>query len=304
VQATIVIADGSVLTANSTENSDLFWAIRGGGSNFGVCIELVVKLHDQRPTIYSGFLTYPASLIDSVAELTEAWWKAGPSSKEGMIQMLTKGTAPDFKDSLQVIPFYNGSEAEGRENFKAFLDLSPDDVTYEMPYHVLNSIENDGAKPGLQICMIGVSQLQYSALVVKEAYSAIWKSSSPDLRVYMNFELFPRDKICAIAPDARAFNLRWRAFNVLSLADWNRPSEVLDKKANEHCSALVDIVASKEPNPKDAKERVYGNYAGKEVCSTKRGRKIFGDNYQRLQEIKKKYDPDVVFSKWFAIDPA
>lgn len=142
MKATIVIADGTVHTANSTENADLFWAIRGAGSNFGVCTELVVKLHEQRPTVYCGFLTYPASLVSTVAELTEAWWKKGPSSKEGMIQMLNKGTAPDYKvdsvylafrpvrltihiqDSLQVIPFYNGSEAEGRENFKAFLDLS------------------------------------------------------------------------------------------------------------------------------------------------------------------------------------
>jgi len=303
VQASIVIADGSMLTANSTENTDLFWAIRGAGSNFGVCTELVVKLHEQRPTVYSGFLTYLASLIGDVAELTEAWWKADHSPKEGMIQMLNKGTAPDYKDSLQVIHFYNGSEVEGREKYKAFLDLGPEDATCEMPYHVLNSIENEGAKSGLQVCMIGISQLQYSASVVKEAYASIFKTSSPDLRVYMNFELFPQDKICEVAPDACAFNLRSRAYNVIALADWDGSSELLDKKANEHCSMLVDIVTSKEPNPKDAKERIYGNYVGKEVCSTERGKKIFGDNYPRLQKIKKKYDPDVVFSKWFPINP-
>lgn len=108
--------------------------------------------------------------------------------------------------------------------------------------------------------MIGVSQLHYSASVVKEAFSTIGQTSSPDLRVYMNFELFPRDKVCEVPSDSCAFNLRWRAYTVLALADWDTPSEVLDKKANEHCNALVDIVASKEPNPKDAKERVYGNY--------------------------------------------
>jgi len=165
------------------------------------------------------------------------------------------------------------------------------------------SIKNEGAKSGLQVCMIGISQLQYSASVVKEAYASIFKTSSPDLRVYMNFELFPQDKICEVAPDACAFNLRSRAYNVIALADWDGSLELLDKKANEHCSVLVDIVTSKEPNPKDAKERVYGNYVGKEVCSTERGKKIFGDNYPRLQKIKKKYDPDVVFSKWFPINP-
>ena len=43
---------------------------------------------------------------------------------------------------------------------------------------------------------------------------------------------------------------------------------------------------------------------GRGVCSTKRGERIFGDNYPRLKEIKKKYDPDMVFTKWLAIDPA
>lgn len=174
--------------------------------------------------------------------------------------------------------------------------------------------------------MIGISQLQYSASVVKEAFAALNATSSPELRVYMNFELFPQDKICEVAPDACAFNLRWRAFNVLALADWDSPSKEYDEKATEHCKALVDIVANNEPNAADAKERVYGNYGsfrclwssvctrvdhilvrlsvGEEVYSTRRSERIFGDNYSRLQEIKKKYDPDAVFSKWLPIDPA
>ena len=61
-------ADGSVLTANKTENEDLYFAIRGGGGNFGVVTEFVFQLHPQRPTIYTGMLIYAASALEQILE--------------------------------------------------------------------------------------------------------------------------------------------------------------------------------------------------------------------------------------------
>ena len=56
LEAEIVTADGTVRIANACTNADLFWAVRGGGSNFGICTQFVLKLYDQRKTIYSGLL--------------------------------------------------------------------------------------------------------------------------------------------------------------------------------------------------------------------------------------------------------
>lgn len=89
-EATVVTADGSVLTASDTENSDLFFAIRGGGSNFGVVTEFVLKLHPQRATVYSGLLIFGAHSLEKFVEVTAEWWaKAG--EKEGMVQMMSVG---------------------------------------------------------------------------------------------------------------------------------------------------------------------------------------------------------------------
>ena len=99
----MVVADGSILTANSEENTDLFWAIRGGGCNFGVCTEFVYQLHDQEPTVYSGILIYPPPLLDAVLAVTEQWWKAGPSPDESMIQVVSKGPAPDYAVSPSTV---------------------------------------------------------------------------------------------------------------------------------------------------------------------------------------------------------
>jgi FAD/FMN-containing dehydrogenase len=76
-----------VVTTSSkpTENPDLFWAIRGAGSNFGVVTEFVYKLYPQRPTVFSGILTYPLSStasnavlelkkLDGLLNETKKWW--------------------------------------------------------------------------------------------------------------------------------------------------------------------------------------------------------------------------------------
>jgi FAD/FMN-containing dehydrogenase len=92
-QATITLASGETLAISPKpdENSDLFWAIRGAGSNFGVISEFVFRLHPQRKDVYSGILVFPVEMVDEVCRVGNAWWnedgkgkgdKKGPSGKE------------------------------------------------------------------------------------------------------------------------------------------------------------------------------------------------------------------------------
>lgn len=91
VQATIITADGTIRTVNETVHPDLFWAIRGGGSNFGVVTEFVLRLHPQRRTVFAGPAVFPGDALQNIHDVTLAWRKQGPSPKEGMIQVLTRG---------------------------------------------------------------------------------------------------------------------------------------------------------------------------------------------------------------------
>ncbi|KAI5124789.1 hypothetical protein M0805_005423 [Coniferiporia weirii] len=304
VQVTMVVADGSILTANENKNSDLFWAIRGGGCNFGVCCEFVYRLHEQRRTVYSGVLIFPPPLVDQVVEVTAEWWKRGPGPKTSLLQVISRGPAPDYAPCIVVMPFFNGTVEEGREEYKAFLDLNPIDLTGETPYENLNSLQNPSVRHGQCIYMRGVTQREYSPVVAKQVFESMCKSSSKDFRVSLLFELFPLGKINSVANDATAFNIRGPDSNVLCICAWDENTSELGSRGKSMACAMTDIISGAEEKPDISKMRAYGNYVGDEKLESDRARKVFGDNYLRLQQIKKQYDPDVLFSKWFTIVPA
>lgn len=98
IQATIVTADGSILTASDTENPDLFFAIRGGGCNFGVATEFVLRLHPQRRTVFAGHLIYKPTDLEKIVEVSQQWYP-NATDKEGILNMNAVG--PDGTVRLQ-----------------------------------------------------------------------------------------------------------------------------------------------------------------------------------------------------------
>ncbi|TDL29767.1 FAD-binding domain-containing protein [Rickenella mellea] len=304
VQTTMVVGDGRILVANETTNSDLFWAVRGGGSNFGVCTEFVVKLHDQRRTIFSGMLIFPPPALESVVKAIDTWWKNGPSPKESLLVILTRG--PDGNPCVAMIPFFNGSEEDGRKAFKFLYDLNPvADMCKEMPYEMINSLQNPVAAPGKNYYIRGVSQLQPRADISQTIFDGMVKHSSDgEFHVNMLFEYLPLGKVNSVAHDATAFRSRGPQNNVVSLIIWgnNTPENTAKGRAIAH--ELTSVIVESERPPSESDNSGYGNYEGEEKVSVDRTRLLFGDNYPKLQQIKKKYDPELLFSKWFPIQPA
>jgi hypothetical protein len=93
-QVTLVTADGTTLTLSVTENAELFWGILGGGSNFGVCTEFVLRLHPQRPTVFSGPVVFSTDRLDAFMEVMTKWWK-NCKKNEGMHMILRE--VPPFE---------------------------------------------------------------------------------------------------------------------------------------------------------------------------------------------------------------
>jgi hypothetical protein len=87
----LVTANGSVLTINNEDNPDLFWAIRGAGSNFGVCTQFVLQLHTQRRNVFAGIVLYPPPVLGQALSVIDKWWAEGPSEKEAAMQLIARG---------------------------------------------------------------------------------------------------------------------------------------------------------------------------------------------------------------------
>ncbi|KAG6828474.1 hypothetical protein H0H92_007840 [Tricholoma furcatifolium] len=325
VQATVVTADGSVLTASDTENPELFFGIRGGGCNFGVVTEFVLKLHPQRRTVYAGMLVFPPPMLEQVINVTAAWQKTA-GENEAMLQMMTMG--PDGKFGVMVFPFYNGSEAEGRANFKTFLDLGPVvDMTKEIPYEELNSLQNAAVFHGQCIYMKGLAYDQPHFASAATAFDLVQSISVPEFKANVIFEYMPLSRINAIPTTNTAFR-RDPTSNALVLVIWKENNEANNERGRDVARQLAQIILSGQATVTATQSLGYSNYgkryfgtyvgysfsgcgdvdseavSGEKYSVPDKARQVFAENYPRLQAVKKRYDPDNVFNKWFPITPA
>jgi FAD/FMN-containing dehydrogenase len=100
VSATIVLADGSVKELSSNSNEDLFWAIRGGGSNFGVVTDFTFKAHDQPNKAVAGYLMFPVEKLEEIIKVTNDWLNDRELDEDALLSIVR--VPPD----LNVILFY------------------------------------------------------------------------------------------------------------------------------------------------------------------------------------------------------
>ncbi|RDB18319.1 6-hydroxy-D-nicotine oxidase [Hypsizygus marmoreus] len=307
VQATVVTADGSVLTASDTENPDLFFGIRGGGCNFGVVTEFVLKLHPQRRTVYAGLLIFAPPALEKLVAVTTEWW-AHAGEKEAMLQMTTVGH--DGNPVILIFPFYNGTEAEGRANFKAFLDIGPvADMTKEIPYEELNGIQNAAVYPGQGIYMKGQAHRTPHFAAISAAYNRVISivQGPTEHRANIVYEYYPLAKIMSVPPGTTAFR-RDSTPTVLVVVSWKENTVENNDVARGLAAELGRLITAGE-KVTESQSLGYSNYDAEAVSGEKesvpdKAKLVFVENYPRLQGIKKKYDPENIFNKWFPITPA
>ncbi len=155
LEADMVLADGSFVTVNASENADLFWAIRGGGGNFGIVTSFTFQAHPVK-NVYGGPTLWPIERTNEIMAWYNKFIQDVPDELNGFITtMIIPG--PPFPEALHnkhfcgIVWCYVGDEKKAEELFKPIMDMKPVFAHVgTMPYPAIQSLFDGLLPPGLQ----------------------------------------------------------------------------------------------------------------------------------------------------------
>jgi hypothetical protein len=300
--ATVVVASGDIVTASETENADLFWGIRGGGSNFGVVYEFVIRLYPHAGSCFGGFMAFTADKIPGVVAAYRALEPFRPD-----MAIMVGVAAPEGTTLVIVLPFLDTTdEEEGKEYFKDFYALGPVvDITAIRSYEAQNSFMDPMMPHGPRSYLKGFDYQTVTAplltLVVNKHDQFLERLGDGFRGGGIFFESYPYNAIIQHASDSTAYANRGAHFNCTISVRW--ADESMDDWVRDWIHELVadsrDIEA--QAMTAEGKEKtVDGAYVN--FCLP--GEKVemaFRENLPKLIEVKRKWDPKGRFDKWFAI---
>ena len=156
VSVDVVLADGSFVTANDSENSDLFWAICGGGGNFGVVTSLTLQLHPVDMVIW-GPMLWPLDRAADVMRAYDGWIRDAPDDLNGFFAFLTVPPGPPFPEELHlqkmcgIVWFCTGTQEVADELLAPARAFGPAlDLVHAAPYPMVQSAFDALYPPGHQ----------------------------------------------------------------------------------------------------------------------------------------------------------
>lgn len=285
----MVLADGSFVTASSEENEDLFWAVRGGGGNFGVVTSFLFKLHPIK-TVIGGPTLWPLERAADVMKWYREFITAAPEDLNGFFAFLVVPPAPPFPEHLHlkkmcgVVWCYTGGEQEADRLFKAVREMGPPALhgVQAMPHPTLQSAFDALYPPGLHWYWRAdfVKELSDEAIALHVKHGA----ELPTMHSTMH--LYP---ISGAAHRVGKHETPW------SYRD----------------AAWAEVILGVDPDPANTKritewtktywEALHPYSAGGAYVNfmmeegEERIRATYRDNYARLASIKKKFDPTNLF---------
>ena len=282
--ADIVLADGSVVHASADEHPDLFWAIRGGGGNFGIAASLEYALHAVGPMITGGLVAHPLSRGRDALAVFRDVCATAPDEL-----MLAAGllTAPDGSGMKLngILVAHCGSLAEGEKAVAPLKTFGPPAMDHmgPIPYCAQNGLL-DGAFPRGALNYWKAQFLtELSDACIATLIEQFEAAPSPLCQIVI--EHF-HGAASRIPVDATACTMRVDGFNVAIVSQWLDPADTERgiRWARDTHAALGPYLAPMR----------YVNYleddAGADAAAA-----IYGPNYARLRQIKKKYDPENLF---------
>ena len=288
----VVTADGTVRRASRTENEDLFWALRGGGGNFGVVTEFVFRLHDVGPEVTGGLIAWPASEADAVLDLYRRAVEAAPPELTLVVLRRNAPPAPWVPEAAHGTPIIVIVACHSGTLEQAQLDLAPikshgeplADLIQVKPYLAQQSML-DATQPK------GMHYYWKSEFLpgLSDDLFATYNEQFVDLKAPANqIVLFHvAGALSEHAEDDGAMGNREAAFACVIQAMWPADSPSGDANRDWVRTAWQDLKAYS----------TGGNYVNfqTEDEADERTEESYRGNYARLGSVKVKHDPSNLF---------
>lgn len=288
VSMDVVTADGQSRTVNADQHQDLFWALRGGGGNFGVVVSFTYRLHPVG-MVLAGPISYPP---ERTADALRLYHEVASTAPDSLAANASVARGADGGPCLSVVVCWSGPVDEGEHVLRPLREFGPPtaDAVGLMPYRELQSMPDAGFPPG----RLHYWKASFLADLPSEAIDTILRFSATAPSPYTGIGMQQITGAASrIAPTATAFTHRARHYDFLILSQWDESS---DSPGNMRWTR--EVFDAMSPHFRG----VYVNNLGEE--GSDRVQDAYGINYDRLAGIKAVYDPDNVFRLNQNIRPA
>ena len=290
ISADVVTADAKLIRASSKEHEDLFWALRGGGGNFGVVTSFEFNLHPLGPQVLSGLVVHP---FEKAGELLPEFRRIANEAPDELTIWVVMRKAPPLpfipsewhgKEVLIFAACYSGDMKRGEKAVEPLRALGKPiaDVISPHPFTGWEAAFDPLLTPGARNYWKSHDFTELSDEAIKVILEAVRSLPSPECEVFI---AHVGGAMARVPANATAWPNRDAHFIMNAHTRWR------DKGQDAACIAwarqLFDATAPY------ASGSVYISFMPDD--ETDRIHKAYGPNYQRLREIKRRYDPNNLF---------
>jgi FAD/FMN-containing dehydrogenase len=282
--ADLVMADGRVVRASADENADLFWAIRGGGGNFGVATSLEYNLHQVGPIITGGLVAHPLQRAGDVLRLYRDACAKAPDELMLAAGMLT---APDGSGAklVGILAAHCGPLADGEKAVAPIKAYGPPvmDAMGPIPYSMQNGLLDAAFPKGALNYWKSHFLTDLSDAAIATLIERFESCPSPMSQIVIEHFHGQASRV-PVADTALA--ARVSGYNVVLISQWTDPGETDRNRTwcQQTYAALGPFLGSAR----------WLNYLGADEPGDPAAG-AYGANYDRLRDLKTKYDPDNFF---------
>jgi FAD/FMN-containing dehydrogenase len=289
----VVTADSCFVHASATEEPDLYWGLRGGGGNFGIVTAFEFALHPVGPMVYGGPVFYAGEDAETVLTAFSAWTGAGlPDEMTAFANVLVAPPVPFLpeevhgKQIVAVIACHVGDHSEAETLLKPMRDAAAPiaDLAGPIPYAGLNSLLDPLFPKGGRYYMRAGYLAGLSGAAIHEIVSSQATTPMPLAEIHIHDF---GGAVARVGEEATAFGDRSAPYVLNIVGGWH------DEADDEASLAWMRGIGARLDE--FCTGGVYSNYMGAEGDA--RTRAAYGGKLPRLQQLKRDWDPENVFSR-------